>query len=113
MRGKTYRRFRTEFKLVAVEAYLAAEGGLEGLATKAGVDHSLVRYWLKKHHAGELSLDLRKTGLIAAPATSSGRSVIISGPAVSTSITPCRSTRPRRSSKRGGVSTMRTALRIN
>ena len=41
-----------------VEAYLAGEGGLKGLATKAGVDHSLVHYWLKQYHAGELSLDL-------------------------------------------------------
>ena len=58
MRGKTYRRFSTEFKLGVVEAYLAGEGSLKGLATKAGVDHSLVHYWLKKYHAGELSLDL-------------------------------------------------------
>jgi transposase len=93
-----------------VEAYLAGEGSLKGLATKAGVDHSLVHYWLKKYHAGELSLDqlreeesvetaqhiaalerkvgpltmeldLLKRGLIAAPATSSARSLIISGPA--------------------------------
>ena len=70
-----------------------------------------MHYWLKKYHAGELSLDLvreeelvetaqhiaaleRKVGqltmelallqrgLIAAPASSSGRSLIISGPAV-------------------------------
>jgi transposase-like protein len=104
--AKTYRRFSTEFKLGVVEAYLAGEGSLKGLATKAGVDHSLVHYWLKKYHAGELSLDLLreeasvedaqhiaalerkvgqltmelallKRGLIAAPATSSGRSLII------------------------------------
>lgn len=56
--AKTYRRFSTEFKLGVVEAYLAGEGSLKGLATKAGVDHSLVHYWLKKYHAGELSLDL-------------------------------------------------------
>ena len=109
--AQTYRRFSTEFKLGVVEAYLAGEGSLKGLATKAGVDHSLVQYWLKKYHAGELSLDLlreeesvetaqhiaaleRKVGqlikvldllqrgLIAAPATISGRSLIISGPAV-------------------------------
>ncbi len=112
MRGKTYRRFSMEFKLGLVEAYLAGEGSMKGLATKAGVDHSLVHYWLKKYHAGELSLDLHreeqlveseqhiaalerkvgqltmeldllKRGLIAAPATSSGRSLIISGPTVS------------------------------
>ena len=56
MRGKTYRRFSTEFELGVVEAYLAGEGSLKGLATKAGADHSLVRYWLKKNYAGELSL---------------------------------------------------------
>lgn|GEM_PF-6799161 len=83
---------------------------MQGLARKAGVDHSLVHYWLKKYDAGELSLDLQreeesvetaqriaalerkvgqltkqlgllKRGLIAAPATSSGRSLIISEPA--------------------------------
>ncbi len=114
MRGKTYRRFSTEFKLGVVEAYLAGEGRLKGLATKAGVDHSLVHYWLKKYHAGELTralqheeesvetaqhiaalerkggqltmeLDLLNRGLIAAPATSSGRSLIIAGPAASAS----------------------------
>ena len=112
MRGKTYRRVSSEFKLGVVEAYLAGEGSLKGLATTAGVDQSLVHYWLKKYHAGELSLDvlreeesvetaqhiaalerkvgqlaieldLLKRGLIAAPATSSGRSLIISGPEAS------------------------------
>ncbi len=58
MRGKTYRRFSTEFKLGVVEAYLAGEGSLKGVATKDGVDHSLVHYWLKKYHSGELPLDL-------------------------------------------------------
>ena len=71
-----------------------------------------MHYWVKKCHAGELSLDLLreeasvedaqhiaalerkvgqltmelyllKSGLIAAPATSSGRSLIISGPTAS------------------------------
>ena len=60
MRGKTYRRFSTAFKLGVVEAYLAGEGSLKGLATKAGVDHSLVHSWLKKYHAGELSLDAQR-----------------------------------------------------
>ena len=110
--AKTYRRFSIQFKLGVVEAYLAGEGSLKGLATKAGVDHSLVHYWLKKYHAGELSLDLLreeesvetaqhiaalarkvgqltteldllKRGFITAPATSSGRSLIISGPTAS------------------------------
>lgn len=58
--AKTYRRFNTEFKLGVVEAYLAGEGCLKGLATNAGVDHSLVHYWLKKYHAGELSLDSQR-----------------------------------------------------
>ena len=112
MRGKTYRRFSTEFKLGVVEAYLAGEGSLKGLATKAGVDHSLVHYWLKKYHAGELTLDaqreedlietaqhiaalerkvgqltmeldLLKRGSSPPLATSRARSLIISGPAVS------------------------------
>ena len=112
MRSKSYRRFSTEFKLGVVEAYLAGEGSLKGLVAKAEVDQSLVHYWLKKYHAGELSLDLQREeqlvetdqhiaalerkvgqltweldllnrGRIAAPATSSGRSLIISGPVVS------------------------------
>ena len=36
MRGKTYRRISTEFEIGVVEAYLAGEGSLKGLATKAG-----------------------------------------------------------------------------
>ncbi|WP_310569061.1 transposase [Gemmatimonas sp.] len=60
MRGKTYRRFSTEFKLGVVEADLAGEGSIKVLAAKAGIDHSLPHYWLKKYHAGELSLDLRR-----------------------------------------------------
>ena len=112
MRSKTYRRFSTEFTLGVVEAYLTGEGSLKALATKAGVDHSLVHSWLKKYHAGELSLDLHrekqlvetdrhiaalerkvgqltiyldllKRGLTAAPAMSSKRSLIISGPVTS------------------------------
>ena len=31
--AKTYRRFSTEFELGVVEAYLAGEGSLKGLAT--------------------------------------------------------------------------------
>jgi len=58
IRGETYRRFSTESRLGVVEACLAGEGGLKGLATKAGVGYSLVHYWLKQYHAGELSLDL-------------------------------------------------------
>lgn len=60
MRRKTYGRFSTEFKLGVVEAYLAGEGSLKGLATNAGVDHSLVTYWLTKYHTGELSLDIQR-----------------------------------------------------
>ena len=100
--------FTAEFKLGVVEADLAGEGSLRGKANKAGVDRSLVHYWLKTNHAGELPLDLqreeasvetaqhfaalerkvsqitieadlRNRGLIAAPATSSGQSLIISG----------------------------------
>ena len=109
---KTYRRFSTEFKLGLIDAYLAGAGSLKGLATQAGIDHSLLHYWLKKYEAGELSVDLQreeqlleteahiaalerkvgqltmelellKKGLIAAPVTSSASSSIISGPAAS------------------------------
>jgi hypothetical protein len=44
----TYRRF----SVGVVEEYLAGQGSL----TMAGVDHSMVPYWLKRYHAGELSL---------------------------------------------------------
>jgi transposase-like protein len=39
----THRQFSTELKLGIVEAYLAGVDSLNGLATKAGVDHSLAR----------------------------------------------------------------------
>lgn len=60
MRGKTYRRFSTDLKLGVVDAYLASEGSINVVATKAGIDHSMLHCWLKKYHAGELSLDLRR-----------------------------------------------------
>lgn len=107
---KTYRRFSMEFKLHLVEAFLAGEGSMKGLATKAGINHSLLSYWIGKHRDGTLSrelrreeelveaeqqiaalerkvgqltmeLDLLKKGLISVPGTSSERSSIISGPA--------------------------------
>lgn len=111
---KTYRRFSTEFKLHLVEAFLAGEGSMKGLATKAGINHSLLAYWIGKHRDGTLSqelrreeelveaeqqiaglerkvgqltmeLDLLKRGLISVPGTSSERSSIISGPAAAAS----------------------------
>lgn len=94
-----------------VQAALAGAARIKDLAANAEVDHSLVHYWLKKHQAGELSLEphgkaqlvrpsstsrrLRKVGpltmeldvltrgRIAALATSRRRLLIISGPAVS------------------------------
>ncbi len=107
---KTYRRFSTEFKLRLVEAFLAGEGCVKGLATQAGINDSLLHYWLGKYRDGTLSLDVRReeelveaeqqiallerkvgqltmeldllnTGLISVPETSSERSLIISGPA--------------------------------
>ena len=47
---KTYRRFSTEFKLRLVEAFLAGEGSIKGLATQAGINHSLLHYWLGKEY---------------------------------------------------------------
>jgi transposase len=108
--AKTYRRFSSEFKLPLVEAYLAGAGSMKGIATGAGIEHSLLHYWIGKYRAGELSLDivreetlieseqqiaalerkvgqltmeldLLKRGLIAVPAMNSARSSIISGPA--------------------------------
>jgi len=107
--AKSYRRFSTEFKLQLVEAYLAGEGSIKGLANRAGIDHSLLHYWLGKYRVGELTLDvareetmreaeqkiaalerkvgqltmeleLLKRGLIAVPERSNARSSIISGP---------------------------------
>ena len=107
---KTYRRFSTEFKLRLVEAFLAGEGSMKGLATQAGINHSLLHYWLGKYREGTLSLDVRreeelveaeqqiaglerkvgqltmeldllKRGLISVPEMNSERSLIISGPA--------------------------------
>ncbi len=110
--AKTYRRFSSEFKLQLVEAYLAGAGSMKGIATGAGIEHSLLHYWIAKYRAGELSLDvvreetlveseqkiaalerkvgqltmeleLLKRGLIAVPALNNARSSIISGPAAS------------------------------
>ena len=52
MRGRTIRWLGTEFKLDVVEPYLAGEASLKGLATKVGVDRSLVHYWLKSTMPG-------------------------------------------------------------
>ena len=57
---KTYRRISTEFKLLLVEAFLAGEGSIKGLATQAGINHSLLHYWLGKYRDGALSLDVRR-----------------------------------------------------
>ncbi len=113
--AKADRRFSTEFKLRLVESYLAGDGSLKGLATRAGIDHSLLHYWVKRYQIGELTLDLAREeaiteaelkiaalarkvgqltmelellngGLIAVPATSNARLSIISGPAVSSDI---------------------------
>ena len=112
--AKSCRRFSTEFELRLVDPYLAGDGSIKGLATTAGIDHSLLLYWINKYRAGELTLDLareeslaeaeqkvaaleRKVGqltmelellqgrLIAVPAASNARSSIISGPAASPS----------------------------
>jgi transposase-like protein len=112
--GKTYRRFSADFKLQLVEAYLAGAGSIKGIATGAGIEHSLLHYWIAKYRVGELSLDvvreetlveseqkiaalerkvgqltmeldLLKRGLIAVPVMSNARSSIISGPAASAS----------------------------
>lgn len=40
--AKSYRRFSTEFRLRLVESYLARDGSIKGLATQAGIDHSLL-----------------------------------------------------------------------
>ena len=95
-----------------MEAYLAGAGSMKGIATGAAIEHSLLHYWIGKYRAGELSLDvlreetlieseqkvaalerkvgqltmeldLLKGGLIAVPAMSNARSLIISGPAAS------------------------------
>ena len=53
MRSKTYRRFSAEFTLGVVKGVSHWCGILKALATKAGVDHSLVHSELKKYHAGD------------------------------------------------------------
>jgi transposase len=53
---KSYRRFSTEFKLRLVESYLAGDGSIKGLATQAGIDHSLLHYWINKYRAGGLTV---------------------------------------------------------
>lgn len=110
--GKTQRRYSTEFKLGLIERFLAGEGRISHLAAEAGIERSLIYFWLRKYERGELvleahyeadqreaeakiaalerkvgqltmELDLIKRGLIAVPATSNARSSITSGPTAS------------------------------
>lgn len=112
--AKTYRRFSTEFKLGVIESYLADHESAKAIANAAGINHSLLHFWLGKYGRGELSveqhleetlveaeskiaalernvgqltmeLDLQKKGLIAVPGTSSERLSILSGPLASAS----------------------------
>jgi transposase len=107
--GRTYRRYSTEFKLRLVERFLAGEGNIKQLTAEAGIERSLLYFWVKKYERGELTveahyeadlqdaaakiaalerkvgqltmeLDFVKRGLIAVPATNSARSSITSGP---------------------------------
>ena len=62
--AKAYRRFSAEFKLRLVESYLTEDGSLKGLATQVGIDHSLLHYWVKRYHAGKLTLDIAREDAI-------------------------------------------------
>lgn len=55
--SKTYRRFSTEFKLGVIETYLAGHGSAKAIANAAGINHSLLHFWLWKYERGELSVE--------------------------------------------------------
>jgi transposase len=57
MSHRRHRRYSVEFKLQLVQAYLAGEGSLKGIAARHDLNHSLLVYWLKKYHQGELTAD--------------------------------------------------------
>ena len=63
--AKESRRFSTEFKVRLVESYLAGDGSIKGLATQAGIDHSLLHYWVKRDQFGEPTLDVAREEAIA------------------------------------------------
>ena len=108
------RSYSVEFKLQLVREYLAGEGSLKGIADRYHLNHSVIVYWLKKYHRGELTeddhrqdqvheyesqvaalerkvgqltmeVDALKKGLRGIPLAPSGPLSLLSGPAVSPS----------------------------
>lgn len=111
---RRHRRFSTEFKLQAVQEFLAGEGSAHSVGKEYGIPHGLLLIWAEKYRKGELTLDMQreeqlqeyqqkiaalerkvgqltmeldllKKGLAAAPPASNGASSIISGPGASPS----------------------------
>ena len=111
---RRHRRYSTEFKLQAVQEFLAGEGSAHGVAKEYGIAHGLLLIWAEKYRKGELTLDVQreeqlqeyqqkiaalerkvgqltmeldllKKGLAAVPLGNNGTSSIISGPGASPS----------------------------
>lgn len=55
MATRTYRRYSTEFKLQLVRAYLSGEGGFKTIARRHNLCPTLLRHWVAKHRAGEIT----------------------------------------------------------
>ncbi len=47
--GRTYRHYSIEFKIALVERYLGGGGSIRRLAFDAGIDRSLLYFWLRKY----------------------------------------------------------------
>lgn len=63
--AKASRRFSSNFKLGVVKSFLADEGSPMGLATQAGIDHSLLYHCGNRFHASGLMLDSIRENAIA------------------------------------------------
>jgi transposase len=50
-----HRRYSLEFKLRVVKAAEGRKGSLKSIAREFDISHSLVLYWLERHHQGGLT----------------------------------------------------------
>lgn len=51
------KHYSVEFKLQLVNAYLAGEGSLKGIAAQHGINHTTLLYWVNQQQRGDLTVD--------------------------------------------------------
>ncbi|MEO7962486.1 MAG: transposase [Gemmatimonadaceae bacterium] len=49
-----------EFKLRLLEEFLAGTGSVKAIAVAAGINHSLLLYWIDKYQRGEFTLEKKR-----------------------------------------------------